>query len=103
VFNRNAIQQPATYVVDLRASKRVVVHEHYNLEFFGEAFNLANHQNVTSVNAYAYTVSNTTNASGAKVNELLPYSTPFSQITATDNSNFAYNIRQLQLGLRLQF
>jgi hypothetical protein len=103
VFNRNAFQQPKTYVVDLRASKRLVVHERYGLEFLAEAFNLANHQNVTSVNASAYTVSNTTNASGAKVNELLPYSTPFSQVTATDNSNFAYNIRQLQLGLRLQF
>jgi len=40
---------------------------------------------------------------GSHVNELLPYSTPFSAVTATDNSNFAYNIRQLQLGLRLQF
>ncbi|MBB6146894.1 hypothetical protein HNQ77_004875 [Silvibacterium bohemicum] len=54
------------------------------------------------MNANAYTVSNTT-LNGAKVNELLPYSTPFGQTTATDNSNFAYNIRQLQLGLRLQF
>ena len=102
VFNRNAFQQPKTYVVDLRASKRVTVRERYALEFFGEAFNLANRQNVTSVNASAYTVSNTT-LNGSHVNELLPYSTPFSQVTATDNSNFAYNIRQLQLGVRLQF
>jgi hypothetical protein len=28
---------------------------------------------------------------------------PFKEITSTNNSNFAYNIRQLQLGLRLQF
>jgi hypothetical protein len=102
VFNRNAFQQPKTYVVDLRASKRVTLHERYALEFFGEAFNLANHQNVTSINASAYTVNNTT-VNGAHVNELLPYSTPFSEVTATDNSNFAYNIRQLQLGLRLKF
>jgi outer membrane receptor protein involved in Fe transport len=102
VFNRNAFQQPKTYVVDLRASKRVTLRERYALEFFGEAFNLANHQNVTSVNATAYTVSNTT-VNGAHVNELLPYSTPFSQVTATNNSNFAYNVRQLQLGLRLKF
>ena len=47
-------------------------------------------------------MSNTT-VDGAHVNELLPYSTPFSEVTATDNSNFAYNIRQLQLGLRLKF
>ena len=107
VFIRNAYQQPKTYVVDLRASKRLVVRERYNLEFFGEAFNLANHQNVTSVNASAYTVSNSTTKSGSTTigqgNQLLPNSTPFAQITGTNNSNFAYNVRQLQLGVRLQF
>jgi len=107
LFIRNVYQQPKTYVVDLRASKRVVVRERYNLEIFGEAFNLANHQNVTSVNASAYTVSDVTTKSGSTTigqgNQLLPYSTPFSQVTATNNSNFAYNVRQLQLGLRLQF
>ena len=107
VFIRNAYQQPKTYVVDLRASKTLVIRERYNLQFFGEAFNLANHQNVTSVNSSAYTVSNLTTKSGSTTigegNQLLPYSTPFSQVTATNNSNFAYNVRQLQLGVRFQF
>jgi Carboxypeptidase regulatory-like domain/TonB dependent receptor len=107
LFNRNAIQQPRTNVVDLRLSKRVVVRERYSLEFLGEAFNLANHQNVTSVNASAYTVSNLTSKSGSTTigegNTLVPYTTPFAQVTGTNNSNFAYNVRQLQLGLRLQF
>jgi len=107
VFNRNNLQQPKTWVLDLRASKRLVVREHYSLEFLGEAFNLANHQNVTSVESAAYYVNdNTTKSGGATIGEgntLTPYSVPFGQVTATDNSNFAYNIRQLQLGLRLQF
>jgi hypothetical protein len=83
------------------------VRERYNLEFFGEAFNLANRQNVTAVNASAYTVVDNTTKSGSTTigegNQLQPYSTPFSQITSTNNSNFAYNVRQLQLGLRFQF
>jgi len=107
VFIRNAYQQPKTYVFDLRATKSLVIHERYNLQFFGEAFNLANRQNVTSVNASAYTVSNLTTKSGSTTigegNQLLPYSIPFSQVTATNNSNFAYNVRQLQLGVRLTF
>jgi hypothetical protein len=107
VFIRNGNQQPKTYVLDLRASKRVVLHERYNLEFFGEAFNLANRQNVTSVNSSAYTVFDNTTKSGSTTigqgNQLLPYSVPFSQVTATNNSNFAYNVRQLQLGARFQF
>jgi len=107
VFNRNAIQQPKTWVLDLRASKRLVVREHYSIEFLGEAFNLANHQNVTSVETAAYFVNNNTTKSGSTTigegNTLTPYSVPFGETTATDNSNFAYNIRQIQLGLRFQF
>lgn len=106
VFNRNAIQQPATYVVDMRASKHIVFQERYDLEFLAEAFNLANHQNVTGVNSSAYFV-NTNFQAGSKTlgasNTLTPYSTAFGQVTATNNSNFAYNTRQVQLGLRLKF
>ncbi|WP_446745112.1 TonB-dependent receptor domain-containing protein [Silvibacterium acidisoli] len=98
VFGRNAVQQPEIYNADLRASKRFVWRERYSFEFLGEAFNIANHQNVSSVNSSAYFVTNTT--AGAT---LTPYSTPFGQTTATNNSNFALSPRQLQLGVRLQF
>ena len=100
-IDRNAYQMPSTWFVDLRASKRLVVREHYNLEFLAEAFNLANHQNVTSVGTTAYAV--TENAT-SHINEFVPYtSTPFSSITGTNNSNFAYNVRQLQMAVRLTF
>ncbi len=100
-FNRNSFTYPKTWFVDLRASKKIVVRERYKLEFLAEAFNLTNHQNVTGLGTTAYTVS--TDATN-KVNNLLPFtSTPFKSITSTDNSNFAYNIRQIQMALRLQF
>ncbi|HWE85828.1 MAG TPA: TonB-dependent receptor [Terracidiphilus sp.] len=100
-IDRNAFRMPRTVNVDLRMSKHFVVREHYSLEFLAEAFNLANHQNVTGVGATAFTVSqDKTNF----VNDLVPYTaTPFSSVTSTDNSNFAYNVRQLQMALRLQF
>jgi hypothetical protein len=100
-IDRNAFRMPRTNVVDLRMSKRLVVRERYSLEFLAEAFNLANHQNVTGVGATAFTVSeDTTN----HLNNLAPYTaTPFGSVTSTDNSNFAYNVRQLQMALRLQF
>ena len=106
ITDRNAVQQPATYVADLRLSKRVLFRERYGLEFLGEAFNLANHPNVSAVNSSAYFVNDIletgskTNGAG---NTLTPYSTPFKQVTGINNSNFALNVRQLQLGLRLQF
>lgn len=100
-IDRNAFNMPHTYVVDLRASKTVTFRERYSVQFLAEAFNLANHQNVTAVGATAYAVAlNTT----SHVNEFVPYtSTPFQSVTSTDNSNFAYNIRQVQMALRLQF
>jgi hypothetical protein len=100
-LNRNNYQSPKTWVVDLRASKRVVIHEHYNLEFLAEAFNLANHQNVTGVGATAYSISENTTT---HTNSLVQYTaTPFGSITSTNNSNFAYNIRQLQMAVRFTF
>ncbi len=105
---RNLYQQPRINVLDLRVSKRVVFREQYRLEFFGEAFNLANHQNVNSVGTSAYTVSDVTAKSGTATvgsqNQLVPYTTtPYSAVTAVNNDNFAYSQRQLQLGARFQF
>jgi hypothetical protein len=106
ITDRNVVQQPATYVADLRVSKRLLFRERYGLEFLGEAFNVANHPNVSAVNSSAYFVNDVlqtgskTNGAG---NTLTPYSTPFKQVTGINNSNFALNVRQLQLGVRLQF
>lgn len=100
-LDRNVFQQPKTWVADLRLSKKLVVRERYGLEFLAEAFNLTNHPNVTSVSSTAYTVS--TNST-THVNEFVPYtSTPFSSVTGINNSNFAYNVRQLQMALRFTF
>lgn len=101
VFDRNCFQQPRTVNVDLRMSKRLAIKERYKLEFLAEAFNLANHQNVTSVGATAYVVTENTTA---HTNTFTAYtSTPFQSVVSTDNSNFAYNVRQIQMALRLTF
>jgi hypothetical protein len=100
-IDRNAFQQPKIWVLDLRLSKKVVVKERYSLEFLAEAFNLANHQNVTSVGSTAYTVAQDKTT---LTNTLVPYtSTPFRAISSTDNSNFAYSVRQIQMSFRLKF
>ncbi len=101
ILNRNSFTYPKTWNLDLRASKHIVVRERYSLEFLAEAFNLANHQNVTGVGTTAYSITEgTTN----HLNTLVPYtSTAFGSTTSTNNSNFAYNVRQIQMALRLQF
>lgn len=99
---RNAYQMPNTWFVDLRASKSLVVRERYKLEFLAEAFNLANHQNATGNSSTAYQINeDTTN----HVNQLITskLSTPFKAITSYNNSNFAYNVRQIQMAVRMTF
>ncbi|MGB8534974.1 MAG: carboxypeptidase regulatory-like domain-containing protein [Acidobacteriaceae bacterium] len=101
-LERNTFQQPRTILLDLRGSKHFTVRERYNLEFLAEAFNLANHQNVTAVNTTAYTLGTTT-ANGVTTNTLTQYlATPFSAATNSNNNNI-YSPRQIQLGVRLQF
>src|SRR5260221_681056 len=60
---RNQYRQPNTSVFDLKLSKLIRYKERYSLELSGEAFNLFNHQNVTSVNTTGYFVGNCTAAS----------------------------------------
>ncbi len=100
-LDRNSFTYPSTWNVDMRLSKAISVRERYKLEFLAEAFNLANHQNVTGVSSTAYALG--TNST-THLNTLTRYtSTPFASITSTNNSNFAFNVRQLQLALRLTF
>ena len=101
-FERNGLSQPKTTVTDLRLSKRFSVKERVKLELLGEAFNVANHQNVTSVNTTAYTVGT---VAATKTN-ILTFSTAspgFAAPTATNTSGFSYAPRQIQLGIRAQF
>ncbi len=91
-LGRNTRQYPRDIVFDLRAQKSFTIFEKYNLELIGESFNLANHQNVTSVNTIGYTFSGST----------LQYNST-AGTPANSNSNFSYSPRQIQLAARLTF
>ncbi|MGH9596754.1 MAG: hypothetical protein ACRD3K_08165, partial [Edaphobacter sp.] len=78
------------------------VADRVKLEFLGEAFNIANHQNVTGVNATAFTVGS---VAASKTNTLT-YTTSvpsFGGRTSTNTSGFSFAPRQIQLGVRAQF
>jgi hypothetical protein len=75
------------------------VADRVDLEFLGEAFNVANHQNVTGVNTTAYTVGS---VSATKTNTLT-YTTAvptFGATTFANTSGFSFAPRQIQLGVR---
>ncbi len=47
---RNAFPGPGVHNLDARVSRFFTLHEGIGLQFFAEAFNVANHQNILSVN-----------------------------------------------------
>jgi hypothetical protein len=98
-FGRNTLQFPRTIEVDLRAQKAFTIYERYSLEIFGEAFNLANHQNVTGVNSTGYAISSPAVPAAAGT---LTYQANFGT-TSSANSNTAYGPRVVQIGARATF
>jgi len=91
-IGRNTFRLPNTYVSDVRVSKSFLIHEKWSLELMGEAFNVANHPNVTQQNTTAYTIS------GSNLN----YNSVFGA-DQNANSNYTYTPRQVEVSARLKF
>jgi hypothetical protein len=119
-IDRNAYSMPSTAVVDLRISKTFHIEYgrlHSEFELFGEAFNLFNHQNITSVNTSAYCVTSLPSTSPASTGtgcpqvQSLPTTTsgeylvgnPLFGTNTNSNSNTLMTPRQLQIAGRLHF
>jgi len=121
-IDRNAFTMPKQAVVDLRISKSFYLNHgdsRYRFEILGEAFNLFNHQNVTSVytNAYCITTSPSISApsTGAGCPALQPpavtpvknteyfVGNPLFGTNNNSNSSTLLTPRQLQIAGRLYF
>ena len=103
-LGRNTFQYPRDIVVDLRLQKDFKLTGKFNLQIIGEAFNVANHQNITSLvtTAYNLTTPTTPNATGTLTYQPLTSTGGFGFINSS-NSNFAYSPRNIQVGGRLFF
>lgn len=88
---RNAFRTDRIENVDLRIGKKFALTESMNFEFFGEAFNLFNHVNITGVNTTMYTIS------GNNLNFNSLFGVP------TASSNFFITQRQIQIGIKFGF
>jgi hypothetical protein len=87
-------------VDDVRVEKQFKITERYNLQIFLQAFNVANHQNVSSVFSTAYKLAGT---AGVPLAGTATYQSNFGTVNTTNNSGFAYTPRQLELSARFAF
>ena len=101
-IGRNTFRFPSTYVQDLRLSKTIKYQERYSVELLADAFNLANHTNVTGVSTNGYSVA-TTGTGCSTAAPCLNFNASTFGVANSANSNFSYSPRQLQLGVRVKF
>jgi hypothetical protein len=106
-LGRNTFKAPTTLrTVDFRISRDIPIHERFKLQLNGEAFNLFNHTNFTSVltNAVNYTAHSATSATcnnAQHTNDCLVARTDFLLPSAAGNN--LYGARQLQVSAKLIF
>lgn len=111
-FERNQFYGPRTAKLDMRVSKNFYFDvdryalNRVRLEILAELFNVANHQNITSVQNTAYnltstTTNNTTQYPSGYIDTLTLQ--PNFGTYLNSNSNYTYTTRQLQLAMRLHF
>ena len=103
-LDRNSFRAPGFHNFDFRVGRQFAIGERLKLSLIGEAFNLFNHTNVSSVSttAFSYTAAGSGACAGHANACFVPYtSTPFLAPTAT--SNFIFGPRQLQISGKLTF
>jgi hypothetical protein len=107
-IGRNTLQLPPATTIDLRLARTLTVHETIHLHAVAEAYNLANHVNISGVTQRAYLVGdavagviplvfqNAANIAAEGVN-----TRPFG--TYTDSGTSEARARALLFGLRIEF
>ena len=99
-LGHNNLFLPRDIVDDIRVEKGFRFTDRYQLKVFLQAYNVANHQNVTAVFTPAYKVAKT---AGNALAGTATYQSNFGQTSFTNNSGFNYTPRQLELSARFSF
>jgi len=113
-IGRNSQRAPGLQDLDLRVSRDIQIHDGIKLQLLGEAFNLANHRIITSVNSTYSTyvapgsscsAGSASVASGATFGGCLnPYVSATAGFdTPSGTNNLLYGPRQLQVSAKLFF
>jgi len=105
---RNVYIGPALHNVDFRIMRQFAFAEKYRLQILGEAFNIFNHTNFSTVNGTAFNYAAVgsatcpTSIAGATNGCIVPNPT-FLLPTSSTSANGLYTARQLQLSAKFVF
>jgi hypothetical protein len=117
ILGNGSFRMPMQWTADARLTKSFTYHDRYKLELSADFFNIANKQNVMSVNQTGYIIQSSgtvpTPSGVVTCSAALPcmnfnvnsatFAPLFGTITGTNNSNWLWGPRQIQLGARIQF
>jgi hypothetical protein len=98
-IGRNTLSVKRAIVNDVRVSKGIPFTERYVLELRADVFNVANHQNVSSIGSTAYIFNDT----GALTSTAAYQPTTFQVPTLINSSGFLYTPREIQISARFSF
>ena len=97
---RNTYKFNRDIVDDIRLEKGIPFGERYKLRLIAQVFNIANHQNTSTVNSTAYTLAST-GTSG--VTGTATYQSNFGTVATTNASGFLYTPRQVEISAKFSF
>ena len=95
----NTYKTPRKIVDDLRVQKEFTFAGKYNLQFFANMFNVANHQNIDGVGTTAYKLASTGATTGTATFQAPTFQVP----TSSNNSGFLYTPREIEIATRFTF
>lgn len=102
----NTYRYPRRIVDDVRVQKEIEFEHGVNLQLMLNAFNVANHQNITSYQAtYLYVMSGSalTGGTATYTGQDGTGAKSFQVVNNSNNSNFTLTPRQLEISFRLNF
>ena len=97
-IGRNTMKYPRHIVDDARVEKQINFTERYNLQFFLNVFNIANHQNIDGINTTGYAFTNGTTSAVTAT-----YQTTLGSVTSSNSSGFLYTPRELEIAAKFNF
>lgn len=101
---RNVFTGPSLHNVDFRIARDFTIRERLKLQLLGEAFNIFNHPNISSVNTTAYNyIASGAAGCGASLGVTGCLSPSPTFLTPTSATNNLYGARQLQVSAKLVF